>query len=114
MKQHAIKPYSKLGKISIPAYRETFKNKDEELAAKHMHIEEKQETSSLSHQYMTPQDLENELGLSLSQQYKLRSARFREENAKKGGFNLPYIKQMGLIVYDRDDVIKWLTLNKKN
>ena len=32
---------------------------------------------------MTPKDLEKGLGLSIAQQYKLRSARFREQNAKK-------------------------------
>lgn len=50
---------------------------------------------------MTPKDLEKELGLSMSQQYKLRSAKYREYNAKRGGINLPFIKQMGLIMYDR-------------
>lgn len=69
---------------------------------------------NLSFQYMTPQDLERELGISLQQQYKLRSARFRKLNAEKGRTNLPYIKQMGLIVYDRNDVIKWLNSNKKS
>lgn len=73
---------------------------------------DKQEAQNLSHKFMTPKDLEKELGLSMVQQYRLRSANFRERNAKKGGFNLPFIKQMGLIVYDRDDVIEWLNANK--
>lgn len=74
----------------------------------------KQEAPNLFNKFMTPKDLEKELGLSIARQYVLRSSKFRDRNAKKGGVNLPFIKQMGLIVYDRDDVIEWLNANKKN
>lgn len=74
--------------------------------------QDKQATPNLFNKFMTPKDLEKELGLSIARQYVLRSSKFRDRNAKKGGVNLPFIKQMGLIVYDRDDVIEWLNANK--
>ncbi|GAD20176.1 hypothetical protein [Helicobacter fennelliae] len=60
------------------------------LLLNHTHLEEvdgntqqEQEAPNFFAKFMTPKDLEKGLGLSIAQQYKLRSARFREQNAKK-------------------------------
>lgn len=50
--------------------------------------------------YLTPKELEKELGISYSTQFKMRS-----NNA------IPYIKLGGKIVYNKAEIIKWLENN---
>lgn len=50
--------------------------------------------------YLTPKELEKELGISYSTQFKMRSSGV-----------IPYLKLGGKIVYNKAEIIKWLENN---
>lgn len=50
--------------------------------------------------YLTPKDLENELGINYNTQYKLRKDKA-----------IPYTKVGGKIMYDKYKILKWLQNN---
>ena len=76
-----------------------------------MNAEQMVNKISLANKWISPQTLEQELGISLRKQEKLRMKQKDTANSKKP---IPYTKIGRNVFYDREKISKWLSENQVN